>query len=344
MTTQSRLAYRCLLLPFAGALGGCFSPDPNLAGESLTDPGSDTGGDDGADSATSTSGATSPATAGGSDPTADSGPADSAGDTMSAGSSGDAGAPCGGACDHGVCSFEGVCECDEGFEGIDCEVDIDDCIDVDCGHGTCVDGTAASTCACEEGWEGAGCDALQMPLCLSGSLTVTDALDVVNGYPATGVFEPLQGQVVDLRLVFEVANSNVSVSGGGAGEPAGQLRTIETANFAVESSAAALAGFSADFAGTAQTIVLVNGPDQGVSLGNLVSPTGAEYWGLESGGVLDLPLSIDPLSGFPELLPSMGAGAGNLYLRRYQTGTPLMTDFAQATWAPALLNGPACTM
>lgn len=324
-----------LTLPLTTALGaGCvFDPEPigDDAGGSTTDASSDS------DAST---------TDDDDDPSADSAPSDDGppADDGNDGSSGsdDGVDACGGACDHGTCSALGVCECEPGFEGDTCSVDIDDCVDVDCGQGTCIDDVAGFACACEPGWEGDACDALQMPLCLRGSLTVTDALDTVNGYVATGAFEHLEFSPVDLSLVFEVGHSYQSFGSGDWGDPEGSLTTIETANLSVESDDPFLdAVFGADFHNTEQDIVLVNGPTVGLTLGNMVSPSSTEYWGLETSSVLPLPLSINEM-GFPAILPSPGDGGGTVILRRYQSGTPLMTDFAYAQWEPALLNGDAC--
>ena len=255
----------------------------------------------------------------------------------------DGSVPCGGMCENGTCDDDDTCVCDDGWEGPSCADDIDDCFDVDCGNGTCVDQLAAFQCVCDEGWEGDACAALQMPLCLRGSLTVTDALDVVNGNPATGAFEGYEGSAVDFSIVFEIGDEYVGIGNGEFGDPDGQLRTVETAGLSVQSNDAWFDGtFGAAFDGSSQEVILVNGSEQGVDLGNMVSPTASQYWGLETSSVLDMPIVIDPATGFPALLPSEGPGSGTVILRRYQTGSPLMTDFAYATWAPALMNGPNC--
>lgn len=51
-----------------------------------------------------------------------------------------------------------TCTCDNGFTGTNCEVDIDDCEDVDCNNGTCQDGNPGYTCACESGYIGDHCE------------------------------------------------------------------------------------------------------------------------------------------------------------------------------------------
>ncbi|MBR57053.1 MAG: hypothetical protein CMH54_03245 [Myxococcales bacterium] len=62
-----------------------------------------------------------------------------------------------GSCTDGIASF--TCECDEGFEGILCNINIDDCTPDPClNGGTCFDGVAGYVCDCPEGWGGTNCD------------------------------------------------------------------------------------------------------------------------------------------------------------------------------------------
>ncbi|MDP6945530.1 MAG: calcium-binding EGF-like domain-containing protein, partial [Myxococcota bacterium] len=54
---------------------------------------------------------------------------------------------------------EYACVCDEGFEGTNCDVNIDDCVDQPCQNGaTCVDGVASYVCECPAGFDGETCD------------------------------------------------------------------------------------------------------------------------------------------------------------------------------------------
>lgn len=46
------------------------------------------------------------------------------------------------------------CDCFRGFEGDVCEVNVDECVDSECVHGSCVDGVANYSCRCEQGWTG----------------------------------------------------------------------------------------------------------------------------------------------------------------------------------------------
>jgi hypothetical protein len=64
---------------------------------------------------------------------------------------------CGG---RGECVPEtGTCVCEPGFEGDDCEVDVDDCAMQPCLHGgACTDGVAGFSCQCATGYYGAACE------------------------------------------------------------------------------------------------------------------------------------------------------------------------------------------
>uniref|UniRef100_A0A8C6T5Y0 Delta-like protein n=1 Tax=Neogobius melanostomus TaxID=47308 RepID=A0A8C6T5Y0_9GOBI len=52
-----------------------------------------------------------------------------------------------------------TCICDEGFSGIYCHENINDCVSNPCENGgTCIDGINAFQCVCPDGWEGRLCD------------------------------------------------------------------------------------------------------------------------------------------------------------------------------------------
>ncbi|CAK8692602.1 protein jagged-1b-like [Clavelina lepadiformis] len=64
---------------------------------------------------------------------------------------------------HGRCvslhdnQFE--CKCDPGYEGVHCELNVDDCVGSPCENGgTCIDEVNSYKCICAEGWEGKYCE------------------------------------------------------------------------------------------------------------------------------------------------------------------------------------------
>ena len=67
--------------------------------------------------------------------------------------------PClnGGTCIDGVGSF--TCDCEDGYSGDTCEINIDDCDPNPCQNGgTCNDGVNMFTCVCEDDFTGETCD------------------------------------------------------------------------------------------------------------------------------------------------------------------------------------------
>ena len=51
-----------------------------------------------------------------------------------------------------------TCDCDPGFTGVQCETNIDDCVGINCsGTGMCVDGVNSFTCQCNPGFMGDLC-------------------------------------------------------------------------------------------------------------------------------------------------------------------------------------------
>lgn len=65
------------------------------------------------------------------------------------------------------CSVEDdryYCRCPPGFEGLRCQVNIDDCAGMPCHNGgTCVDGADTYSCECADGFEGADCEVVSDP-------------------------------------------------------------------------------------------------------------------------------------------------------------------------------------
>lgn len=66
--------------------------------------------------------------------------------------------PCqnGGTCENTEDGY--TCTCTPGYEGTDCETDIDECAGDPCVNGSCADGVAGYACACDVGWEGTNCE------------------------------------------------------------------------------------------------------------------------------------------------------------------------------------------
>jgi hypothetical protein len=65
-------------------------------------------------------------------------------------------------CVHGSCAADGdayECACDDGYDGDDCEIDIDDCEGDPCTNGECVDAVAGFQCDCgDSGYTGELCE------------------------------------------------------------------------------------------------------------------------------------------------------------------------------------------
>ncbi|TKR82521.1 hypothetical protein L596_016235 [Steinernema carpocapsae] len=55
-------------------------------------------------------------------------------------------------------SYSSQCLCAKGFTGRNCQKNIDECKDADCGHGVCEDGIGTYTCKCDQGYTGEYCD------------------------------------------------------------------------------------------------------------------------------------------------------------------------------------------
>jgi hypothetical protein len=65
-------------------------------------------------------------------------------------------------CEHGTCEVEGdayTCDCEDGYDGDHCDLNIDDCNADACEHGECIDGVDSYTCNCDEtGFTGERCE------------------------------------------------------------------------------------------------------------------------------------------------------------------------------------------
>ncbi len=101
-------------------------------------------------------------------------------------------------CVHGSCTADGdayACECDDGYEGDDCEINIDDCEGDPCTNGECVDAVAGFQCDCgNSGYTGELCEikiqnCAQTPCLNGGACTDMGAARSCDctGTGATGV-------------------------------------------------------------------------------------------------------------------------------------------------------------
>ncbi|XP_035671881.1 fibropellin-3-like [Branchiostoma floridae] len=64
-------------------------------------------------------------------------------------------------CVHGTCTDANggyTCTCENGWEGTNCDQDINECNNSPCVHGSCIDAIGGYTCTCQNGWEGTNCD------------------------------------------------------------------------------------------------------------------------------------------------------------------------------------------
>ena len=114
-------------------------------------------------------------------------------------------------CDPSPCDNGGVCEPDEvdgftctcvgDFTGRSCDVTIDDCLNVNCNNGTCVDGVGTFTCECEAGYTGQFCEEL---LQIFTNLITNDPTlsSDANSISATVVAGAVAGSFVFVLLVI----------------------------------------------------------------------------------------------------------------------------------------------
>lgn len=57
------------------------------------------------------------------------------------------------------------CECSMGYEGSNCEINSDNCVNHKCQFGVCLDGIGNYTCKCKDGFSGFYCD-IMVPVAL----------------------------------------------------------------------------------------------------------------------------------------------------------------------------------
>jgi hypothetical protein len=78
-------------------------------------------------------------------------------------------------CVNGTC-VEGICDCDDGWDGTLCDVDM--CAGIDCDHGDCVDGE----CVCDDGWDGTLCDDCETDCGAHGACNDAGECACTDGY------------------------------------------------------------------------------------------------------------------------------------------------------------------
>ena len=154
-------------------------------------------------------------------------------------------------CDPSPCNNGSLCEpddagnftctCEGDFTGRSCDVTIDDCLNVNCNNGTCVDGVGTFTCECEAGYTGQFCEEMLMIIpTTSIATTIEDVVpaqstlsnDKIDGVipltatPSPGLFAtyssssptytptPTPTSLTDNNTVIVGAGSNVGVVAG----------------------------------------------------------------------------------------------------------------------------------
>lgn len=100
---------------------------------------------------------------------------------------------CGDPCDEVDCGtgtcVEGTCDCPDAYSGTNCEI-FDACFGVDCGPGTCTDGT----CDCPDGYSGANCETFDPCFdvdCGDGGECIDGTCECEDGY---------EGELCDVEL------------------------------------------------------------------------------------------------------------------------------------------------
>ncbi|XP_065321637.1 protein crumbs-like isoform X2 [Gordionus sp. m RMFG-2023] len=92
------------------------------------------------------------------------------------------------------------CKCNPGFNGTNCDINIDDCVSNPCLHGACIDRINDFQCACDSGYEGKLCDieineCFNLKPCLNGGT----CKDLVNNYTCKCT-KDYSGRNCDIRL------------------------------------------------------------------------------------------------------------------------------------------------
>ena len=75
-----------------------------------------------------------------------------------------------------------TCECADGFSGVFCDVNVDDCVGDPCVNGTCVDDVSTFHCVCDAGFYGDLCE-LEVDECLSSPCGAHGScVDLLDGF------------------------------------------------------------------------------------------------------------------------------------------------------------------
>lgn len=71
----------------------------------------------------------------------------------------------------------GMCHCEEGWKGAECDIPLGDCQVPDCNqHGQCVRGS----CVCNPGWKGAFCDERKLTMHIYAIIKMLDLINASN--------------------------------------------------------------------------------------------------------------------------------------------------------------------
>ena len=263
---------------------------------------------------------------------------------------------CSAACEAEICG-DGIVvggeECDDG-NTLDSDGCSGQCKTEKCGDGVaqtkeqCDDGNLSNTDGCLTGCKGASCGDGFIRLCdpatqdcgsacgdkswcITGEVAFVDVPDVVNGNPASGALEPLQGQSLSFTIGFDVLSEALVPGLGFFDGPTRQLTTgpVDVSFAGPQSVAAALTD---NLQGQPWRVDLAAGVSAGeasIKGAVLVGPKGpgiVDVFGLELYASAVLPIDDE---GVPLL--AAAEWTGNATVRRYAGTTTNMTDYASGS-------------